>query len=118
MVPSRIPSTNPEMVVMAGATPVFLKTTDKEHFKITKESLAKAITPRSKLLFMNSPGNPTGMVYTEKDLREIIDFAVEKGLYVISDEMIPETHEHGYQRAATYSLLIGFAVMLVMDFFL
>lgn len=77
----------PEMVVMAGATPVFLRTTDKEHFKITKESLAKAITPRSKLLFMNSPANPTGMVYTEKDLREIIDFAVERGLYVISDEI-------------------------------
>jgi len=77
----------PEMVVMAGATPVFLKTTDKEQFKITKESLAKVITPRSKVLFMNSPGNPTGMVYTEKELREIIGFAVEKGLYVISDEI-------------------------------
>ena len=45
-------------------------------------------------------------------------FAGGTMLYVISDEMIPETHEHGYQRAATYSLLIGFAVMLVMDFFL
>ena len=77
----------PEMVVMAGATPVFLKTTDREHFKITKESLAKAITPRSKVLFMNSPSNPTGMVYTETELREIIGFAVEKGLYVISDEI-------------------------------
>ncbi len=77
----------PEMVIMAGATPVFLKTTDKEHFKISKESLAKVITPRSKLLFINSPGNPTGMVYTEKELREIIGFAVEKGLYVISDEI-------------------------------
>jgi aspartate aminotransferase len=77
----------PEMVVMAGATPVFLKTTDKEHFKITKESLARVITPRSKLLFVNSPNNPTGMVYTEKELREIVGFAVEKGLYVISDEI-------------------------------
>ena len=45
-------------------------------------------------------------------------FAGGTMLYVISDEMIPETHEHGYQRAATYSLLIGFALMLVMDFFL
>ncbi|GAN32950.1 MAG: pyridoxal phosphate-dependent aminotransferase [Candidatus Brocadia sp. AMX2] len=77
----------PEMVVMAGATPVFLKTTDKEHFKITKESLARAITPRSKLLFMNSPSNPTGMVYTKEELQEIVSFAVEKGLYVISDEI-------------------------------
>ena len=77
----------PEMVVMAGATPVFLKTTDKEQFKITKDSLAKVITPRSKALFMNSPGNPTGMVYTEEELREIVGFAVEKGLHVISDEI-------------------------------
>ena len=45
-------------------------------------------------------------------------FAGGTMLYVISDEMIPETHEHGYQRAATYSLLVGFAAMLVMDFFL
>lgn len=45
-------------------------------------------------------------------------FAGGTMLYVISDEMIPETHEHGYQKAATYSLLVGFAVMLVMDFFI
>lgn len=77
----------PEMVRMAGAAPVFLKTTDKDHFKITRESLAQVITPRSKLLFINSPSNPTGMVYTEKELREIVSFAVEKGLYVISDEI-------------------------------
>jgi aspartate aminotransferase len=75
------------MVTMAGATPVFLKTTDKENFKLTKESLAKVITPKSKVLFMNSPSNPTGMVYTEKELKEIIGFAVGKGLYVISDEI-------------------------------
>ena len=87
----------PEMVVMAGATPVFLKTTDKEHFKITKESLARVITPRSKLLFINSPGNPTGMVYTEKELREIVSFAVEKGLYVISDEIYEKILYDGAQ---------------------
>ena len=87
----------PEMVVMAGATPVFLKTTDKEQFKITKESLAKVITPRSKVLFMNSPGNPTGMVYTEKELKEIVGFAVEKGLHVISDEIYEKILYDGAQ---------------------
>ncbi|MBV6519563.1 MAG: aspartate aminotransferase [Candidatus Brocadia sp.] len=76
-----------EMVIMTGAKPVFLNTTDREHFKITKETLAKVITPRTKMLFMNSPNNPTGMVYTEKELREIVCFAVEKGIYVISDEI-------------------------------
>ncbi len=95
----------PEMVIMAGAKPVFLNTTDKENFKITKESLAKAITPRTKLLFMNSPGNPTGMVYTEKELREIICFAVERGLYVISDEIYEKILYDGVKHAcpATFS---------------
>ncbi len=87
IIPSPYWVSYPEMVVMAGAKPVFLPTTDKEQFKITRESLARAITPKSKLLFMNSPNNPTGMVYTEKELREIICLAVEKGLYVISDEI-------------------------------
>lgn len=87
IIPSPYWVSYPEMVIMAGAKPVFLNTTDKEHFKISKASLAKVITPRSKLLFMNSPSNPTGMVYTEKELREIVGFAVEKGLYVISDEI-------------------------------
>ncbi|MBM4055082.1 MAG: pyridoxal phosphate-dependent aminotransferase [Planctomycetes bacterium] len=77
----------PEMVTLAGAKPVFLETTDKEHFKITKASLAKVITPKTKLLFLNSPSNPTGMVYSENELREIALFAVEKGLYIISDEI-------------------------------
>ena len=45
-------------------------------------------------------------------------FAGGTMLYVISDEMIPETHSHGYEKGATYSLLIGFCVMLAMDFFL
>ena len=45
-------------------------------------------------------------------------FAGGTMLYVISDEMIPETHSHGYERAATYALLIGFCVMLVMDFYI
>ena len=95
----------PEMVIMAGAKPVFLNTTDKDKFKITKESLAKAITPKTKLLFMNSPGNPTGMVYTEKELREIVGFAVEKGLYVISDEIYEKILYDGAQHfsPATFS---------------
>ena len=87
IIPSPYWVSYPEMVVMAGAKPVFLQTSDKEQFKITPESLARAITPKSKLLFMNSPNNPTGMVYTEKELREIVCLAVEKGLYVISDEI-------------------------------
>ena len=45
-------------------------------------------------------------------------FAGGTMLYVVSDEMIPETHHNGFQRASTYSLLVGFCVMLLMDFFI
>ena len=45
-------------------------------------------------------------------------FAGGTMLYVISDEMIPETHSHGFERAATYALLVGFCVMLLMDFYI
>lgn len=105
IIPSPYWVSYPEMVTMAGATPVFLKTTDNEHFKITRESLAKVITPKSKLLFMNSPSNPTGMVYTEQEFREIIGFAVEKGLYVISDEIYEKILYDGAQHVspATFS---------------
>lgn len=45
-------------------------------------------------------------------------FAGGTMLYVISDEMIPETHSHGYERGATYALLVGFCVMLVLDYYI
>lgn len=77
----------PEQVKMAGATPVFIYTGDDTRFKVTPESLRKAITPRTKILILNSPSNPTGVVYTEEELRELTSIAVEKGLYVISDEI-------------------------------
>ncbi|MEP9411533.1 MAG: pyridoxal phosphate-dependent aminotransferase [Candidatus Brocadia sp.] len=105
IIPSPYWVSYPEMVTMAGAKPVFLKTTDREHFKITRESLAMVITPRSKLLFMNSPSNPTGMVYNERELWEIVGFAVEKGLYVISDEIYEKILYDGVKHVspATFS---------------
>ena len=54
----------PEMVAVLGGTNVFLPSTEKTSFKITPEVLEKALTPRSKILILNSPSNPTGAVYT------------------------------------------------------
>jgi len=77
----------PEMATLAGATPVFLKTSYKDHFKISRDALASVITPKSKALILNSPSNPTGMVYSKEELKDIVSFAVSKGLYIISDEI-------------------------------
>ena len=57
----------PDMVSLAGATPVFIDTTPEQHYKITPEQLAAALTPRSKLLLLNSPSNPTGAAYTRRE---------------------------------------------------
>ncbi len=76
-----------EMVKLSGATPVFAKTTEKEHFKLTKENLKNAISKRTKAIIINSPNNPTGMVYSRQELEEIADLAIKNNIYVISDEI-------------------------------
>ena len=69
----------PEMVKLAGATPVVIKTTDKTEFKVTPEQLRAAITPRTRLFVLNSPSNPTGSVYTPAEIKALGDVCVEKG---------------------------------------
>jgi len=77
----------PEMVKLAGATPVIIETTDKTEFKVTPQQLRAAITPRTRLLVLNSPSNPTGSVYTPEEIKEIGDICVEKGVLIMSDEI-------------------------------
>jgi aspartate aminotransferase len=77
----------PEMVKMAGGVPKILDTREDEDFKVRPEELRAAITPRTKALILNSPSNPTGMVYTASELKVIADICVEHQIYVISDEI-------------------------------
>ncbi len=77
----------PEMVKVAGAVPVFLQTRRENGFKMMPGELAAAVTPRTKILILNSPSNPTGMVYSRKELSQIADICVKNGIYVISDEI-------------------------------
>ncbi|MBU4468503.1 MAG: pyridoxal phosphate-dependent aminotransferase, partial [Candidatus Omnitrophica bacterium] len=77
----------PEMVKVAGAKTVMLNTTKESDFKITPEQLEKAIRPNTKLLILNSPSNPTGMVYSEGELKELSRIITKAGIYCISDEI-------------------------------
>src|SRR6185436_14086232 len=77
----------PEMVYLAGATPVFIDCPQSEGFRLSAERLQKAITPRSKVLIVNSPSNPTGGILEEKDLRAIAEVVVKNNLICISDEI-------------------------------
>ena len=77
----------PEMIKVAGAKAVMLNTTKESGFKITPEQLEKAIRPNTKLLILNSPSNPTGMVYSESELEELSRIITKAGIYCISDEI-------------------------------
>ena len=77
----------PEMVKLATGTPVIVHTTPESRYKITPEQLRQAITPRTRILIMNSPSNPTGMVYSPDELRAIAAIVIEHDLIVVSDEI-------------------------------
>ncbi len=97
LIPSPYWVSYPEMVYLAGGTPVFIDCPQSEGFKLSPERLKKAVTPRSKILILNSPSNPTGAVIDERTLRAIADIVVEKDLVCISDE-IYEYYLYGKDR--------------------
>ncbi len=77
----------PEMVKLVGAVPIFVETKAENNFKITKEDIKPVITHETKAIILNSPSNPTGAVYSKKELQDIAELAVENQFYVISDEV-------------------------------
>lgn len=77
----------PQMVKLADGVPVIVYAKKENDFKITIEDLESAVTDKTKALVINSPSNPTGVVYAKEELKAIADFAVKHDLYVISDEI-------------------------------
>jgi aspartate aminotransferase len=95
----------PEMVKLAGGTPVVLHTTDKTEFKITPEQLRAAITPRTRLFVLNSPSNPTGSVYSPDEIKALGDICVERGVLIMSDEI----YEHLLYDGAVHKSVASFS---------
>ena len=77
----------PEMVKYNDGVPVIIPTTEDNKFKMSPSQLEAAITDKTKAVVINSPCNPTGMVYTTEELKAIADIAVKHNIYVISDEI-------------------------------
>jgi len=77
----------PPIVILAGADPVIVGTGEADDFKLSPESLETAITPRTKLLILNSPSNPTGSVYTESELDALAKVILKYDIGVVSDEI-------------------------------
>jgi len=94
----------PPMVSLAGGSPVIVKTTEKNEFKLTPGALKKAITQRTKALIINSPSNPTGSAYAKKELEKIAEIALLKNIFVISDEIYEKIVYDGFQFTSIASL--------------
>lgn len=76
-----------EIVSMCGGVPVVIQTTEAQGFKLTAEALEAAITDKTKALMLNNPSNPTGMMYTEAELRALAEVCVRRDIYIIADEI-------------------------------
>lgn len=77
----------PEMVKIAGGKPVLVETKESNGWKMTAEQFEAAMTPATKMVILNSPGNPTGAIYTEQELRDIGEVALSEDIVILSDEI-------------------------------
>ena len=95
IVPSPYWVSYPEMAKYAGGVPVFIDTDEKTGFKITPKQLKEAITPRTKILVLNSPNNPTGAIYSREELLAIGEVLKNTKIIIASDEMYEKLNYNG-----------------------
>lgn len=94
----------PEIVKLADGVPVFIRGEKKDGYKVSAEQIKAAITPNTKALVLNTPSNPTGMVYTREELKAIAKVVTEADIYVVSDEMYENLLYHGAEHVSIASL--------------
>ncbi len=77
----------PEIVKLAGGVPVFVRGEKEQGYKIDAAQLQAVTTEKTKAIILNTPSNPTGMIYSKSELKEIADYAIKNDVYVVADEM-------------------------------
>lgn len=87
IIPAPYWTSYPEMVRLVGGIPVIVDTKQENGWKITPEEFEDAMSPLTKMIIINSPGNPTGSVYSEDELRKLGEIAVGEGIVILSDEI-------------------------------
>jgi aspartate aminotransferase len=87
IIPSPYWVSYPDQVILNDATPVFVKTYERDSFMVRPEALEEKITKKTKALILNSPSNPTGMIYDRKTLEKIAELALRHNFYIVSDEI-------------------------------
>jgi aspartate aminotransferase len=94
----------PEMVKLADASPVIVETKEEHGFKLTPDEFRDAMTPATKLIILNSPGNPTGSVYTREELQALAEVALEEDILMLSDEIYEKIVYDGTEFVSLASL--------------
>lgn len=94
----------PEIVKLADGVPVFLKASKEQQYKVTAEQIEAACTDKTKAIVINSPSNPTGMLYTREELEAIAAVVVKKDIYVVADEMYEYLTYDGAEHISIASL--------------
>jgi len=104
IIPAPYWTSYPEMVKLAGGVPVVVETKAENGWKMTPEEFENNISPMTKMVIINSPGNPTGSVYTKEELEKIAEIAVGEGIVILSDEIYEKLVYAGQQHVSIASL--------------
>ena len=94
----------PEQVKLAGGVPVYIDGAEQNQFKITPEQLIKSITKKTKAVIINSPGNPTGVLYTAEELLELGKVCIEEDVLIVSDEIYEKLVYGGHKHISIAQL--------------
>ena len=87
----------PEQVKLAGGVPVYIEGTAEQNYKITAEQLKNAITDKTKAVIINSPSNPSGMIYSKEELEALAKIAEDKDILIVSDEIYEKLVYNGVE---------------------
>jgi len=104
IIPSPYWLSYPEMVRLAGADPIFVQAKEENGWKITRDEFENAMTPRTKMIIINSPNNPTGAVYTREEIEGIAAVAAEEEILILADEIYEKLVYDGLEHVSIASL--------------
>ncbi len=106
--------TYPEQVKLAGGKPIIVNCSSENNYQPTREQLQSAVTNRTRAIIINSPGNPTGAVYSRQTLKEIASIAIQHNLIVISDEIYEKIIYDGNEHISIASLGSDIKALTIM----
>ncbi|MFL6541503.1 MAG: pyridoxal phosphate-dependent aminotransferase [Chthoniobacterales bacterium] len=104
IIPSPYWVSYPDMVRLAGAEPVLVQTTERNGWKMRAEDFENAMTPRTKMVILNSPNNPSGAVYTRDEIDAIVQIASDEDIYILSDEIYEKLTYDDIKHVSTASI--------------